>query len=99
MNRQDYLDLINPAILMVAKKGEDYNNAVTLHEYFPYGDFSYQQMMHVKMLRMRSLIEKGKAANFDSLSDSIYDLINYAVFYLDFLAKLAEDKDANRPED
>lgn len=85
MDRTTYLNLIDPAIRLVARKGEDYNNTVELHDYFPFKDVSYQQLIHMKVLRMRSVLGKDSKANFDSLEDSLYDLINYAVFYLDYL--------------
>lgn len=85
MDRARFLELIEPAVKLVDRKGEDYNQTVGLHEYFPFKDQSYQQMLHMKVLRMRSLLGKGSAPNFDSLTDSIYDLVNYAVFYLDYL--------------
>lgn len=89
MDRKTYLALIEPAIKLVDRKGEDYNNAVGLHEYFPFRDASYQQMMHVKMLRMRSILAKGSEANFDSMMDSVHDLLNYTVFYLEYLESVA----------
>jgi len=85
MDRQKYLKLIEPAIKLVDRKGEDYNQTISLHEYFPFKDASYQQMLHMKVLRMRSLLGKGSAPNFDSMLDSLYDLLNYAVFYLEYL--------------
>jgi hypothetical protein len=88
MNRQRYLDLINPAIVMVAKKGEDYNQGETsLKQYFPFGDYSHIQMIHLKALRLVSLasLEVGLEPNYDSIEDTLYDLLNYAVFYLDYL--------------
>ena len=89
MDRQKFLELIEPAIKLVDRKGEDYNNTISLHEYFPFKDVSYQQMLHMKVLRMRSILEKGSAANFDSMLDSVYDLVNYAVFYLEYLDSVA----------
>jgi len=87
MDRTEFLSLIEPAIKLVDRKGEDYNNVVTLEEYFPFKDQSYIQMLHMKVLRMRSVVGKSTPANFDSLIDSAYDLINYTVFYLDYLIK------------
>ena len=86
MDRQTYLNLIVPAIEMVAKKGEDYNSGeVTLDAYFPHGDYSYHQMLHIKILRLQSLLAKDGDPNYDSLEDCLYDLINYAVFWLGYL--------------
>ena len=90
MDRLRFLELIEPAVKLVASKGEDYNaNAIQLAEYFPFKDKSYQQMLHMKVLRMRSLLDKGSAPNFDSMLDSLYDLINYSVFYLEYLESQA----------
>lgn len=101
MDRVRFLTLIEPAIKLVASKGEDYNaSTIQLVDYFPFKDKSYQQMLHMKVLRMRSLLDKGSAPNFDSLLDSLYDLINYSVFYLDYLStkdKAPEYKGLSKP--
>lgn len=89
MDRKKYLALIEPAVKLVDRKGEDYNQEIGLHEYFPFRDASYQQMMHVKVLRMRSILSKGSEANFESMVDSVHDLVNYAVFYLEYLESVA----------
>jgi len=81
MNRQEYLELITPAIDMVAKKGEDYNSGVKLVDYFPFGDKSYVQMIHLKAKRLVSLAEVAEV-NYESAEDTVLDMINYAVFYL-----------------
>lgn len=88
MNRAKYLELLNNAIELVAKKDQDYNSKVKLEEYFPFGDISYVQMMHVKLLRIRNLLESGQAPNYEGIKDSVYDLINYAVFYLEHMEKI-----------
>lgn len=86
MDRNEYLDLIAPAMLLTVKKHEDYNNSIKLVEYFPFGHKSYVQMLHVKLMRLRSLAENAEP-NFESVEDTVLDLINYAVFYLQFLRK------------
>lgn len=83
MDRRQYESLINPAIALVVKKHEDYNTGIQLEDYFPFGHKSYIQMLHVKVLRLRSL--DGRAGNFESVKDTLYDLINYSIFYLDYL--------------
>jgi hypothetical protein len=84
MDRKRYLALINPAIEIVAAKHEDYGNqALGLESYFPFGDKSYLQMMHVKMQRLISLAQSEEEPNFESMHDTVLDLINYAVFFLD----------------
>ena len=87
MDRAKYLSLINPAIVLVVKKSQDYDNggADDLHEYFPFDDKSYVQMLHMKAKRLVSLTKQTAPPNFESAKDSVLDLINYAVFYLDYL--------------
>lgn len=90
MDRERYLELINPAIVLVLRKHEDYNKGeATLEQYFPFGDYSYIQMTHLKALRLVSLasLDVGSAPNYDSIKDTVLDLINYCVFYLDYLEK------------
>ena len=90
MNRQQYLDLIIPAIDLVAKKGEDYNAGVRLQQYFPFQDRSYIQMIYLKALRLVALAE-NHAPNFESTQDTLYDLLNYTVFYLDYLKDQSDE--------
>lgn len=85
----DLLRDISDVFLHVARiragKGRDYNTSVELHDYFaPWGHQSYHQLLHMKTLRIRSLIElmgRGRVPNYEGLLDSIYDLLNYACFY------------------
>jgi hypothetical protein len=87
MNREQYLKLIEPALRLVDSKGQDYNrNTIALHEYFPFGHKSYVQMIHLKATRLRSLVENAELApNYDKIDDTLYDLLNYIVFYLERL--------------
>lgn len=88
MDRSKYLELINPAIVLVQKKHQDYNKGLELDQYFPFGDASYVQMLHVKQCRLLSLVSTNTTENFESKKDTILDLINYAVFYLAYLNNL-----------
>jgi len=88
MDRSKYLELINPAIVLVLKKHQDYNKGLELDQYFPFGDASYVQMLHVKQCRLLSLVSTNTTENFESKKDTILDLINYAVFYLAYLNNL-----------
>lgn len=85
MDRKRYLELIEPALATVVKKHQDYNTNQQLADYFPFGDKSYVQMLHVKAKRLVSLASSDIPPNFESARDSVLDLINYAVFYLDHL--------------
>jgi hypothetical protein len=83
MDQNKYWALIEPAAEIVAKKHEDYgNDEVGLAAYFPHGALSYHQMIHVKALRLGALAQSQEEPNFESIEDSLYDLINYAVFWL-----------------
>lgn len=86
MNKQEYLELIQPAIELVVAKHKDYDEGgVKLEDYFPFGDPSYVQMLHVKTMRLVSLTASGNTPTHESLKDTVLDLINYSVFYLKHL--------------
>ncbi len=93
MDKTEYLALIDDALRLVTAKQEDYQSAassITLADYFPFGHKSYVQMLHTKVTRLRSLVDKGGEPNFEGIKDSVNDLINYAVFYLKYLAEKDE---------
>lgn len=86
-------DQLSPVIKRVAelriRKGQDYNSGPQLADYFPFGHLSYAQMLHIKNLRIQSIIAAmadGKTPNFEGLMDSIEDTINYATFYAEAIA-------------
>lgn len=87
MDQKRYLALIKPAMEIVVKKHQDYgNDTLGLHSYFPFQDKSYVQMLHTKTQRLVALAQRVEGEpNFESITDSVQDLINYAVFYLDHL--------------
>lgn len=74
------------AAALLNKKKQDYRTGVTLQDYFPFGHYSYAQMLHTKMLRVRSLLnvlENGDRPNFESLRDTLIDMLNYTSFYVE----------------
>ena len=87
MTGDDFDRIVAPVRALIAKKGEDYNHAVKLEEYFPFGDKSHVQMCYMKAMRMRSLVQQDRQPNFDSVLDTAQDLLAYTVFYLEFLEK------------
>lgn len=94
MKKQEYLDVIAEPMALCTKKSKDYQGAETsigLHDYFPFADASYVQMLWVKVLRLVSLTSQTGEPNFESTKDSVVDLINYAVFYLQYLQSLEQD--------
>lgn len=81
--------VLQKVVALRAKKGNDYNSGPTLRDYFPFGHQSYAQMLHVKMLRIHSLlavIAKGGKPNFEGINDTLEDLINYSSFYAEAIA-------------
>lgn len=80
--------ILHDAADLMERKSKDYQGSTyTLTDYFPYGHTSYLQMLHTKMTRIKSVAERedSNAVNFESLEDSLIDLINYSAFYIEFL--------------
>ncbi len=85
MRKQEFLDLVLPIAELVEAKGNDYQNVVTLEQYFPFGDKSYVHMLNTKVLRLISLASKPGEPTFESVKDSVYDLIAYGTFFVKYL--------------
>ncbi len=69
-----------------ASQGRNYNNSgVAISDYFPMGHASYFQMVHLKTKRLQSLLEMGADVepHHEGLRDSLLDLLNYAVFWVE----------------
>ena len=76
------IDIMNRAIDLKIEKSKDYQGSqFTESDYFPFGHLSFIHMLHTKMLRVRSVAEQEGNQNFESLSDSLIDMINYAAMY------------------
>lgn len=87
------------AQLLVLKKSQDYNQQggadkdpgrADRDAYFPFGPFSYAQMIHVKAQRLNSLsvktvraVQNGGAPEFEGIRDTLLDIINYASFWIE----------------
>jgi hypothetical protein len=81
------------------RKSMDYQNSnstVVQADYYPNGVSTIQDIIWAKILRARSLIEGGQAANFESLEDTYKDLINYASFAVAYLRGKVPGQDPNR---
>ena len=87
MTGEEFDKAVSPIRALIAKKGEDYNHAVKLEEYFPFQDKSHVQMVYMKAMRLRSLVQQDRQPNFDSVLDTAQDLLAYTAFYLQFLEK------------
>jgi len=74
-------DILQKAIDIKRKKSADYQGSRwTEEDYFPFGDVSFLHMIHTKYLRIRSVAEQEQS-NFESLDDSLVDMINYCAMY------------------
>lgn len=90
MNGKRFLELMGPIAVLIEAKDKDYNSAVPLDSYFPFGHRSYVQMLHTKINRLVSLVETGQTPKFESIEDTIRDNIAYSAFYLDWLQRKTE---------
>ena len=62
------------------KKNKTYNGkSVSYKDYTAINNFYFAQMWN-KILRIKSIV-KGSEINFESLNDSLIDLINYTAFF------------------
>ena len=74
-------NVMKDAIALKERKSADYQGGMwTEEDYFPFGHKSYLHMVHTKYLRIRSVAEQ-EDANFESLEDSLIDMINYCAMY------------------
>ena len=75
------IQVMKDAIALKEKKSKDYQGGLwTEEDYFPFGHESYLHMIHTKYLRIRSVAEQ-EDTNFESLEDSLIDMINYCAMY------------------
>ena len=72
-------------------KSKDYQGGLfTEQDYFPYGHQSFCHMLWTKMLRIRSVADQ-ETTNFESLEDSLLDMINYAAMYAAWIENQKND--------
>jgi hypothetical protein len=98
------VEILHPAFAaaqsVLNAKSDDYGASDnSKRKYFPFDDESYATMMHTKMERIMNLIRKkrdGRQTNFESLKDSVGDIINYAAFYWSYLDEMENATDAQK---
>ena len=86
------------------KKSNDYqnpNSTIRQADYYPRGFASILDVMHTKIIRMRSVLEAMEydpnyVPNFESLEDSAKDLINYSSFAVSFIRGGIDGQDPKR---
>ena len=88
------IDIMKEAIALKERKSLDYQGSQwTEADYFPFEDESYMHMIHTKYLRMRNIMH-SEEVNFESLEDTLIDMINYAAMYAAFL----KDRPTKQPD-
>ena len=91
MARVDAIQIMKDAIALKQQKSKDYQGDMwTEEDYFPFGNESYLHMIHTKYLRIRSVAAQ-KEANFESLEDSLIDMINYCAMFAAYLENQKND--------
>lgn len=106
MNEQKYerysAELLKRAAALQIAKGKDYQSAsstVRQADYYPNGVNSILDIVNAKMLRTRSVLavmEAGEAVNFESVEDSMFDMINYASFLIAYMQGEIDGQTAGR---
>jgi hypothetical protein len=103
-NEKESVVVLRECIELQLKKSRDYqnpNSSIKQTDYYPSGCLTIHEIMHAKMLRMRSVLEAmahdpSYQQNFESLEDSAKDLINYASFFVSYARGKMEGQDLSR---
>ena len=92
MTERYSVHVLRECIDLQNKKANDYqnpNSTIKQADYYPSGCLTILEIIHAKVLRMRSVMEAMQndpnyKPNFESLEDSAKDLINYASFFVSY---------------
>lgn len=87
-NEKESIKVLRECINLQLKKGNDYQNKASVirqADYYPRGVSTLLDIIHAKMLRLRSVISAMESdanyiQNFESIEDSAKDMANYASF-------------------
>jgi hypothetical protein len=101
---RESMRVLMECITLQGKKSRDYqnpNSTIVQADYYPHGVDTIFDIMHAKMLRIKSVLEAMKydptyAPNFESIEDSGKDLINYTSFFCSYLRGKMEGQDPGR---
>lgn len=94
--------LLNEAGELQERKGKDYQSkasTVRQADYYPNGVNSILDIVNAKMLRTRSVLammEAGEIVNFESVEDSMFDMINYCSFLVSYMHGEIDGQTSNR---
>ncbi len=101
---KESIKVLNECAELQLMKSRDYqnpNSRIVQADYYPRGVASIMDIIHAKTLRTFSVIEameadEGYEPNFESIEDSLKDLINYASFAVAYCRGGIEGQDPNR---
>ena len=99
---RDSVKVLEECINLQISKSQDYQadvSEVNQADYYLSGIDTIYEIMHAKMLRIRSVQDKARAGygtNHESLEDSYKDLINYASFAVSYLRGTMDGQALNR---
>jgi hypothetical protein len=102
MNERASVTVLRECIDLQTEKSADYQadvSGIKQAEYYPHGVNTIYDIMHAKMLRIKSVLakmESGNGANFESVEDSCKDLINYSSFMVSYLRGDMDGQDPGR---
>lgn len=98
------VEILEECIELQNLKGSDYqnpNSTVRQADYYVNGISTIYDIMHAKMLRLKSLMEanqvdSSQTQKFESMQDSVKDLINYASFAAAYLEGKVDGQSKDR---
>ena len=98
------IEVLEECIALQSAKSNDYqnpNSTVRQADYYVNGVSTIYDIMHAKMLRIKSVMEAMQydpsyKQNFESLGDSFRDLINYASFGVAYMEGKIDGQSKNR---
>lgn len=104
MTERYSVNVLKECIDLQNKKANDYqnpNSMIKQADYYPSGCLTILEIIHAKVLRMRSVMEAMQndpnyEPNFESLEDSAKDLINYASFFVSYSRGKVDGQDPDR---
>ncbi len=101
---KESIKVLNECAEVQIKKSRDYQNPssrIKQSDYYPRGVMSIMELINTKTIRLWSVIEAMEndpsyKPNFESIEDSLKDLINYASFAVAYSRGKIEGQRSNR---
>ena len=101
---KESINVLNECAELQLKKSRDYqnpNSRIVQADYYPRGVASIMDIIHAKTLRTFSVLEAMESdesykPNFESVEDSLKDLINYASFAVAYCRGGVDGQDPDR---